>query len=221
MATNYYRVLGISPESSLSQIRRAFRRLCHQHHPDRSSGEPGRFMLLKEAYDTLRDTVERRRHDTELAQAEPVPPPAPRVVAESPIDLFTDFEGHSPSVEEIMDAFLQNFTHQHENKAHHMKDLNFQVVLTPTEAIRGGVLPLSIPIVEPCAVCEGTGRIGFLLCEACAGQGSAQTNAPVHVVIPRHVADGTTMPISLAHLGIHNLYLNLQIRVASGGPFYA
>ena len=96
-----------------------------------------------------------------------------------------------------------------------------EIDATNAAIVQQKVLPLSVPIVEPCALCEGTGRIGFLLCEACAGQGSAQVDASVHVVIPRHVADGTTMPISLAHLGIRNLYLNLQIRVASGGPFYA
>jgi molecular chaperone DnaJ len=220
MMTNYYLVLGISPESSLSQIQRAFRTLCHQYHPDRSSGEPQRFLLLKEAYDTLRNPVERQRHDTELAQEQPPPPPAPRVVAQSPIDLFTDFEGHAPSAEEILDVFLQNFTHRHESKARHLKDLNIQIMLTPEEAQNGGVLPLSVPLIEPCALCEGTGRMGFLLCEGCGGKGSAQINAPVDIVIPHNVADGTTLPVSLSHLGIRNLYLNLQIRVASG-PSYA
>lgn len=34
-------------------------------------------------------------------------------------------------------------------------------------------------------------------------------------VIPDHVANGTAVPVSLTHLGIRNLYLNLQIQVAS------
>ena len=181
----------------------------------RRSGESRQFLLLKEAYDTLRNSVERKRHDTELAGERPRIPPSPRVVAQLPIDLFADFEGHTPSAEEIMDVFLRNFTHQHESKPRHMKDLNIQIVLTPTEAQIGGVLPLSVPIIEPCSLCEGTGRIGFMLCEACAGKGSAQINAPLEVVIPHQVVNGTIVPVSLAILGIRNLYLNLQIQVAS------
>ena len=214
MMTNYYAVLRISPESSLSQIQRAFGRLCHQHHPPRTSGEPRQLLRLKEAYDTLRNPLERRQHNINLTRERPAPPPALRVVAQSPIDLFADFEGHTPSAEEIMDVFLRNFTHQHESKARHMKDLNIQIVLTPTEAQIGGVLPLSVPVVEPCSLCEGTGRIGFMLCEACAGKGLAQNNVPLEVVIPDHVVSGTTVPVSLGHLGIRNLYLNLQIQVA-------
>lgn len=219
MAINYYLVLGITPESTQSQIHRAFRRLCHEQHPDRSRGDPAQFLRLKEAYDTLRNPIERRRHDAELAAAPPPPPPTPRVVARSPIDLFTDFGQLEPSADEILQAFARNFLPQHQPKTHHMRDLNIQITLTPDEAAHGGVLPLSVPIFEPCSLCEGTGKMGFAICEACDGKGSAQSNAPVDVLIPRHVTNGSSIPVSLGHLGIHNMYLNVQIQVAGASPY--
>jgi DnaJ-class molecular chaperone len=53
----YYRVLGVSRDASTLEIRRAYRRLARQHHPDRDSEPDGseRFRRLAEAYAVLND----------------------------------------------------------------------------------------------------------------------------------------------------------------------
>ena len=62
---DYYRVLGVSQDASTSEIRRAYRRLARQHHPDRNPKPDGpeRFRTLAEAYAVLNDPARRARYD--------------------------------------------------------------------------------------------------------------------------------------------------------------
>jgi hypothetical protein len=64
----YYRVLGVSRDASTLEIRRAYRRLAHQHHPDRNSEPDGseRFRRVAEAYAVLNDPARRARCERPL-----------------------------------------------------------------------------------------------------------------------------------------------------------
>lgn len=62
---NYYDVLGVPPEASQADIKRAYRRLAKMHHPD-VSREPGavtRFKQINEANSTLSDPSRRAEYD--------------------------------------------------------------------------------------------------------------------------------------------------------------
>jgi curved DNA-binding protein CbpA len=62
---DYYRVLGVARDASTPEIRRAYRRLARQHHPDRNPEPEGpeRFRTLAEAYAVLNDPARRARYD--------------------------------------------------------------------------------------------------------------------------------------------------------------
>lgn len=63
---DYYRLLGITPEASTSEIRKAFHKLALQHHPDRNPDDAGageRFRLINEAYQVLSDPGKRSFYD--------------------------------------------------------------------------------------------------------------------------------------------------------------
>ena len=213
MASSYYLVLGVGEDANLPQIKRAFSRLAHQLHPDQNAAGEREFIHLKCAYDTITKPIERAKHDWDLGHHRPIPRPR-RLVADGPIDLFGDFERHAPSIEEMMDLIARNFTRRREPKARHWRDLNLDILLTPAEAMCGGVVHLTLPVAKPCAACQGSGRTGDGECEICDGRGSDRLNAPVAVMVPPHVADGALIPVSLRPLGILNLYLNVHIRLA-------
>jgi curved DNA-binding protein CbpA len=71
---DYYQLLGVSRDATAPEIRRAYRRLARQHHPDRSHepDSPQRFRTLAEAYAVLNDPGRRARYDHSIQ------PPAPR-----------------------------------------------------------------------------------------------------------------------------------------------
>lgn len=62
---DYYQVLGVDRDAGAHEIRRAYRRLARQHHPDRNRRPDGpqRFRTLAEAYAVLNDPARRARYD--------------------------------------------------------------------------------------------------------------------------------------------------------------
>ena len=59
---DYYQILGIARSASADEIKRAYRRLASQHHPDKG-GNKERFQEIQEAYNTLGDEERRREYD--------------------------------------------------------------------------------------------------------------------------------------------------------------
>ena len=63
MSKDYYNILGIERNSSPDDIKRAFRRLAHEHHPDKSGGNEAKFKEVNEAFQVLGDAEKRRQYD--------------------------------------------------------------------------------------------------------------------------------------------------------------
>jgi curved DNA-binding protein CbpA len=71
---DYYRRLNVSPQASYQDIKTAFRRLARQYHPDLHPHRPdaaANFQAIQEAYEVLRDRVQRQYYDQSLPQRQP------------------------------------------------------------------------------------------------------------------------------------------------------
>lgn len=61
---SHYETLGVTETANLDDIKKAFRRLASQHHPDKG-GDTKQFQKIQEAYDVLNDTEKRQKYDLE------------------------------------------------------------------------------------------------------------------------------------------------------------
>lgn len=62
--SDYYTTLGVSRTASQDEIKKAYRKLAHQHHPDKKGGDEAKFKEVNEAYQILSDEKKRQQYDT-------------------------------------------------------------------------------------------------------------------------------------------------------------
>lgn len=224
MPKDYYVVLGIPRSESPEGVRRAFRDLARQHHPDRAgpSGTPA-FRELVEAYRVLSDPGRRRAHDASLepSAGRATRPDAGRAPAPArwdhrfdPRSLLSQPSALRPSADALVDRILRNFLAHDLEKAEHAEPLFCDVRLSPSEALRGGILPVRMPIAAPCPACHGAAHRAGFPCGTCDADGRVPGEIVVPVEIPPGVRTGAVLETSLAHWGIRNLWLRARIRVA-------
>ncbi len=61
---DYYKILGVNRDASEDEIKKAFRKLAHVYHPDKSGGDEAKFKEANEAYAVLSDKKKRQQYDT-------------------------------------------------------------------------------------------------------------------------------------------------------------
>lgn len=79
---SHYETLGLQRDASIADIKRAFRRLAREHHPDRG-GDSGRMQVINEAYAVLSDPERRRHYDehgTDTPDVDPIVQEARQIV---------------------------------------------------------------------------------------------------------------------------------------------
>jgi molecular chaperone DnaJ len=229
---DYYAILGIPRTASENRIREAYRDLAKRFHPDLAGrGGASRFRDVREAYETLSDPRLRSRYNHELGEpvavqgsgppprAEEVTPTASRPLGPEepwadPISLTRDFDTLRPSFEALFDRLIHDFTGTGAPKGERVEPLTLEVILSPEEAARGGVLPVDLPVFRHCAACGGRGQEPLLPCPACEGRGVERTELPVRVTVPAGVRDHEVIETGLEGIGISSLYLRLHFRVA-------
>jgi molecular chaperone DnaJ len=223
---DYYVTLGVSRGENLRGIQHAFRDLAKRYHPDRL-GPAGtqKFQDLQEAYEILSDPEKRKLYNRELEQEKARLSPGPeslflrRSYRPEPLipekmSVLHDFRSLRPSFESLFDRLVRNFTGEGIPKGERVESLNVEAILSPSEAARGGVVSMGIPVFYECSQCGGTGRDWLFPCMKCNAQGIMEAEETVKVPIPPMVPDRAIIELPIQGLGIHNFYLCLHIRIA-------
>ncbi len=143
---NYYEVLHIERTASQDDIKRAFRRLAREHHPDVKKDDPhanDRFKEINEAYQVLSDPARRAQYD--------------RYGTVQPFSEEGRGSGFGP-FDDIFDMFFGRATSRVEhNGPERGADLRYDLEITLEEAAAGTEKSIEIGRLETCSACFGTG----------------------------------------------------------------
>lgn len=219
---DYYSLLGVDRNASQEEIKKAYRRLALQYHPDRNPGNKEAeemFKKISEAYQVLSDPEKREMYDT--------------YGTVNPGEVFTqDFENPF----DLFDSLFENFFGtRRKPRPERGEDLSCDLTLTFEESARGVEKEIRVPrnvicpecngkgyergkSPEPCPVCDGRGqrviRQGFLTisstctrcqgagfiikhpCTKCDGEGYVEGFEKIKVNVPSGVEDGSYLRLS-------------------------
>jgi len=211
-ANDPYDVLGVPREADADTIKRAYRKLALQNHPDRNPGDADaeeRFKTISEAYATLRDPDARRRYDTFGHVGRGPAGARPdfshvdwRVIfQEADIPMDWSRRGDIPtSGNVVFDALFRGVTSMFRQAGllpgeHREVRLKLDVAT----AREGGRRRVHVPGPVRCGTCRGLGHDAGGRCATCGGSGQLQRGLDVDVTIPAQVRHGARL--RLAGLG--------------------
>lgn len=176
MATkrDYYEILGVPHEASEAEIKKAYRRLARDHHPDSNpddSGAEERFKELTEAYEVLSNHEARQAYDTYGHQ---VPRGGSAGGYPGGGDPFGGFQ-------DIFEAFFGDrfggsfFGGSGARMPSRGSDAEVEVDISLKEAAFGAEREITVQTVKNCGVCEGVGGTETRTCGTCDGAGMVRT----------------------------------------------
>jgi molecular chaperone DnaJ len=168
MANDYYEVLGVPRSAGDADIKKAYRQLAMQFHPDRNPGDKAsedRFKAVNEAYTVLSDPDKRAHYDrfgTAGPQSGGFSGPGFGTIFEDIFEnLFTGGGGRGGR----------------RSRAVRGEDLQYELKITLEEAASGLESKVQIPRLEACAPCGGSGvepGSKRVRCETCQGRGEVR-----------------------------------------------
>ena len=175
MGKDFYQTLGVDRTASDEEIKKAFRKLAHQHHPDKEGGDEEKFKEANEAYQVLKDKEKRAKYDQFGSGA---------------FDGsqgfggggqgFSGFSGFSGGgFEDLGDIFGDMFGFgggrgRSQQRTQRGKDIQMDLDLTFLEAVFGVEKEVAVTKLSPCERCAGTGGepgAGTKTCGTCDGNG--------------------------------------------------
>jgi curved DNA-binding protein len=208
---DYYKVLGVERAASHDDIRKAFRKLARQFHPDVAKDKKRaeeKFKEINEAYEVLGDAEKRKKYD-ELgagwkdSHAQPRPGAGGesfRAQSWRSGPGAENFEFGGSGFSAFFEQFFGGATGRRRASAEPetQKGQNVEgiIMVTLEEAMRGAVRAISLRRNTACTECGGTGVKGQAACPVCGGAGQVSVTQNYKVKIPAGVRDGQRLRVS-------------------------
>ena len=135
MATDYYKTLGVDRGASKDDIKKAFRKLAHQYHPDKKDGDESKFKEVNEAYTVLSDEKKRAQYD-QFGHAFNGAGAGASAGGFQGFD-FSGFSGQGGNVEFDLGDIFETFFKGGQGRVPRGRDIQVDVVLTFKESVFG------------------------------------------------------------------------------------
>jgi len=174
MANTLYETLGVKKDATEAEIKKAYRKLAREHHPDRNPGDKAaedRFKEVQNAYDVLSDAEKRKQYDTfGSANGRPGGPGGPNV----------NFGGGNFDFGDLGDflggIFNRGGTAGARQRPRGMRgaDIEAEVRLSFDDSLRGIETRVPVEVETACSECGGTGAkpgTAPKICPDCGGRG--------------------------------------------------
>jgi len=181
---DYYEVLGVSKSASKDEIKKAYRKLSKQYHPDINKADDAadKFKEIKEAYEVLSDDQKKAHYD-QFGHTDP----------NQGFGGGGGFDGGF-GFEDIFETFFGGQgggrRRRDPNAPRQGADLQYTMTLSFEEAAFGKETTIEIPVEETCDTCTGTGAKPGTKVETCSqcrgtGQESVEQNTPFGRIVNR------------------------------------
>jgi len=217
---DYYQALGVARNAGEAEIKKAFRKLAREYHPDVAKNKKQaeeKFKEINEAYEVLSDPAKRKRYDELGADwssgAEFRTPPGwdstgggaqRRGRAEA-----SDFQFGGTGFSDFFDQLFGSrgakgasgfgrsggFA-EADPEAERGQDIEGDILVTLDEAMNGSVRVVSVRLSSPCERCGGTGHRGRQICSTCGGAGQIAKTENHQVKIPAGVTEGQRLRVA-------------------------
>ena len=173
---DYYEVLEIHRSASNDDIKKSYKRLAFEYHPDRNQGNTGaeeRFKVINEAYQILSDPDKRARYDS-----------FGHISAEG---MFSDQDFEAGFNDIFGNLFEEVFNAGQRQRAEKGRDLKYSLELSFDESLEGSDREIKIPKHMLCTLCAGSGAAegGEEVCATCGGRGELRYSQGF-IAIKRH-----------------------------------
>ena len=208
---DFYQVLGLSKTASAEDIKKAYRRLARQYHPDLHSGSKKtemekKFKELNEANEVLSDPSKRKKYDQYGAQWEQADAfeKARQQAGAGGQGFRWEQAGSGGGADFNNEAFSDIFENLFSGRgrggsargfAVAGEDLEAEVELTLREVLTGVTKRVSLREPVSCPTCQGSGTVRGRTCSTCYGSGTTTELKTIEVKIPAGVQEGTRVRV--------------------------
>jgi curved DNA-binding protein len=220
---DYYESLGVSRTASELEIKKAFRKLAREYHPDVAKNKKQaeeKFKEINEAYEVLSDPEKRKKYDqlgpNWRAGSEFRPPPGwqgygrPGGARGEEQEFQFGGTGFSDFFEQLFGSARSGGAQgrgggspfgrrggfsEEENASERGQDIEGDIMVTLEEAMHGSIRSVSVRHGSSCATCGGSGQRGRGHCPACSGTGEVSRTQTHQVKIPAGVTEGQRLRI--------------------------
>src|SRR5215831_19742076 len=166
---DFYEILGVSKSANADELKRAYRKLAMQYHPDRNAGDKGaeqKFKDLNEAYDVLKDDQKRAAYDRFGHAA------FEQGGGRGPSDFGFGAGGFADIFDEMFGEFMGGRRRQ--GGPSRGSDLQYNLEVSLEEAFRGKQTTIRVATLVACEQCKGSGAAAGakpVTCARCQGRG--------------------------------------------------